>query len=54
MMWDFIQTQILGIGEVREDSYLFHLKEGYEKVAHMKTVGKVTDISAEIAIHIEG
>ncbi len=22
------------------DSYLFHLKEGYEKVAHMKTVGK--------------
>ena len=22
------------------DSYLFHLKEGYEKVAHMKAVGK--------------
>ena len=25
------------------DSYLFHLKEGYEKVAHMKTVGKKFD-----------
>lgn len=26
-----------------QDSYLFHLKEGYEKVAHMKTVGKKFD-----------
>ena len=25
------------------DSYLFHLKEGYEKVAHMKSVGKKFD-----------
>lgn len=25
------------------DSYLFHIKEGYEKVAHMKTVGKKFD-----------
>ena len=25
------------------DSYLFHLKEGYEKVAYMKTVGKKFD-----------
>ncbi len=25
------------------DSYLFHMKEGYEKVAHMKTVGKKFD-----------
>ncbi len=25
------------------DSYLFHMREGYEKVAHMKTVGKKFD-----------